>query len=125
MQCIIVVPAKTQADGPWWRNSEDGPNQDDPNTGPADDDDEEQSGASNASNDSDEEHDQDVHDASMRPQNKKELASLRTRFQNTMHLVAHLYHDLTLRDDMRMVYYAAFHFKKEYSYMLQQQKSQD
>lgn len=120
--CIIqYAPSKTQADGPWWRNPDGEPTEDHLEADSAD---EEQSVENNGLDDDDGEPDE-AEVPKLRPQTKQELSALRGRFENTMHLVAHLYHDLTLRDDMRMVYYAAFHFKREYFQMLQQQKSQD
>ncbi|CAL1138956.1 unnamed protein product, partial [Cladocopium goreaui] len=53
-----------------------------------------------------------------KPTSKKELASLRERFQNTLHLCGHLYRDLSLRDDLRMVVNAVRPYLAEYSTVL-------
>lgn len=61
-----------------------------------------------------------------RPQSKDALQKLRERFDNTMGLVCHLYHDLDLRDQFYMVYVASEPYMTEYSNMLAcQKKSQD
>ena len=57
-----------------------------------------------------------------RPVNKSQLQKLRERFQNTVKLVAHLYCDKSLQDDLRMVSSACGPFMKEYSESLELQK---
>lgn len=57
-----------------------------------------------------------------RPENKSQLQKLRERFQNTVKLVAHLYCDKSLQDDLRMVSSACHPFMKEYSEVLELQK---
>ena len=57
-----------------------------------------------------------------RPENKSQVQQLRDRFQNTVKLVAHLYCDRTLQDDLRMVSSACRFYMKEYSETLEQQK---
>lgn len=62
----------------------------------------------------------------LRPQSKEDLQKLRERFENTMGLVSHLYHDLDLKDQFYMVYIASQPYMTEYSNMLVcQKKSQD
>ena len=54
------------------------------------------------------------------------MQKLRDRFENSMKLVAHLYKDISLRDEFRMVSIATKSFMVEYSKTLEQQKiSQD
>ena len=60
--------------------------------------------------------------APSRPQTKTELQKLRERFQNTMKLVAHLYHNLDLKDEFQMVSIACAPFMREYTSMLECQK---
>ena len=61
-----------------------------------------------------------------RPTSKKEMNALRERFQNTLHLCSHLYKDLALRDDLRMVVNAVRPYLREYSHVLEVLKdSQD
>ena len=61
-----------------------------------------------------------------KPTSKKDLVALRERFQNTLHLCAHLYRDLSLRDDLRMVVNAVRPYLTEYSSVLSAlKKSQD
>lgn len=60
-----------------------------------------------------------------RPFDKTTLQQLRERFDNTLCLVAHLYHDLALRDDCRMCYIATKPYMDEYNFSLECQKSQD
>ena len=57
-----------------------------------------------------------------RPENKSELQKLRERFQNTVKLTSHLYHDLSLRDEVRMVSIACNPYMVEYSETLRLQK---
>lgn len=61
-----------------------------------------------------------------RPTTKKELNALRDRFKNTLYLCAHLYKDVSLRDDLRMVVVAVMPYLNEYSTVLDELKaSQD
>ena len=61
-----------------------------------------------------------------KPGTKQEMDSLRARFSNTLRLVAHLYHDRSLQEDMRMVSCATLPYMREYSAALAMQKeSQD
>ncbi len=53
-----------------------------------------------------------------KPTSKSELNQLREKYDNTLHLCAHLYKDLSLRDDLRMVYVAVKPFLDEYSNVL-------
>ena len=64
-------------------------------------------------------------DVISKPTSKAALQKLREQYSNTMQLVAHLYKDLTLRDDMRMVALAVGPFLEEYKRVLAEQKSQD
>lgn len=57
-----------------------------------------------------------------KPENKSELQKLRERFQNTVKLTSHLYHDLSLRDEVRMVSIACNPYMVEYSETLRLQK---
>lgn len=50
-----------------------------------------------------------------RPGTRAELNKLRARFANTMRLVAHLLHDLTLQTDLRMVSLLAKPYMDEYA----------
>ena len=60
-----------------------------------------------------------------KPSTKTALQALREKYGNTMKLVSHLYKDLTLRDDMRMIACGIHWFLVEYTSALEQQKSQD
>lgn len=53
-----------------------------------------------------------------RPGTQKEMGKLRESFKNTVALCAHLYKDLSLRDDLRMVATATRFFMTEYSDVL-------
>lgn len=53
------------------------------------------------------------------------MNELRERFSNTSALVGHLYHDLTLRDDLQMVFIAVTPYKKEYLENLRRQSRKD
>lgn len=57
-----------------------------------------------------------------RPESKSELQKLRERFQNTVKLTSHLYKDLSLKDDLRMVSIACHPYMVEYSETLRLQK---
>lgn len=50
-----------------------------------------------------------------RPATRGEMQKLRDRFENSMKLVAHLYKDISLRDEFRMVSIATKSFMVEYS----------
>ena len=63
--------------------------------------------------------------ATTRPTTKAAMQELRDRFGNTLALTAHLYHDLDLRDECRMVYIATLPYLHEYTGGLASQKSQD
>lgn len=64
--------------------------------------------------------------ADHRPTTKGELQKLREQFENTMRLVSHLYSDISLRDDLRMVAVATHAYHEEYSFSLKKQsKGQD
>lgn len=76
--------------------------------------------AAEHTNPKDQEIPEEFHD---RPQTKSEMQKLREKFENSMKLVAHLYHDLTLRDEMRMVFTAVTPYMKGYSKALEDQKS--
>lgn len=56
------------------------------------------------------------------PQTKSQLQQLRERFANTMKLVSHLLHDVSLRDDFRLVHTACYPYMLEYSETLEAQK---
>ncbi len=58
-----------------------------------------------------------------RPSTKNEMSKLRERFQNTMKLVAHLYHDVSLKDEFRMVACATRAYMIEYSETFEAQKT--
>lgn len=58
--------------------------------------------------------------AVLRPKTRAELNQMRQRFENTMKLVAHLFHDLSLQTDLRMVSEAAKPLMEEYSKSLKQ-----
>ena len=61
-----------------------------------------------------------------RPSTKKEMDKIRERYENTLHLCAHLYKDISLRDDMRMVATAVAPYLTDYTTMLETlKKSQD
>lgn len=53
-----------------------------------------------------------------RPGTQKEMGKLRESFPNTVAVCAHLYKDLSLRDDLRMVATATRFFMTEYSDVL-------
>ena len=56
------------------------------------------------------------------PQTKSELSKLREHFSNTLALVAHLYHDLSLRYELIMVSSATKPFLNAYSESLEAHK---
>ena len=58
----------------------------------------------------------------VRPTSKNELQKLREGFQNTMGLVAHLYRDVSLKDEFQIVYIATSAYLDEYSNTLAAQK---
>lgn len=57
-----------------------------------------------------------------KPTSKTELQALRQRYTNTMHLVHHLYKNIDLRDDIRMVACAVYWYMHEYTTTLDDQK---
>lgn len=57
-----------------------------------------------------------------RPGTKGELQKLRERYSNTLRLVSHLYHDVSLKAEFRMVAGATRAYMKEYATMLDAQK---
>ena len=61
-----------------------------------------------------------------KPQTKAALGELRQKHENTMRLVAHLYHDRTLQDEFRIVAAASRSYMREFSETLHRIKqSQD
>lgn len=57
---------------------------------------------------------------SSKPQTKKELQELRAKYDNTVRLVAHLYHDRSLQDEFRLVAAACRPYMIEYEDTLRQ-----
>ena len=57
-----------------------------------------------------------------RPKTRADLQKLRGNHENTLRLVAHLYHDRSLQTSMRMVYEACSPFIREYTATLQDLK---
>ena len=58
-----------------------------------------------------------------KPQTKAELSKMIQKFQNTLHLVAHLYHDRDLQDELRLVASITKPYLDEYVAALDHQKS--
>ena len=53
-----------------------------------------------------------------RPSTRAEMSKLHDQYKNTLHLVSLLYHDISLRDEMRMVSLATHAYHEEYSLSL-------
>ena len=64
----------------------------------------------------------DNHVENMRPGTRAELNRLKARFQNTMKLVGHLFHDRELQSDLCMVGAASHWYMHEYSASLEQMR---
>jgi len=58
-----------------------------------------------------------------KPQTRAEYNKLMQQFANTLHLVAHLYHDRSLQDSLRLVASFTQPYLNEYVETLQRQKS--
>ena len=65
-------------------------------------------------NDNHPEHD-DAGEPGARPKTRQEMNELRGNFANTTNLVAHLYHDVELKDSLQLVHVAVHPYKLEYS----------
>ena len=63
-----------------------------------------------------------VNPPTQKPQTRGQLQQLRERFANTMKLASHLLHDVSLRDDFRLVHTACYPYMLEYSETLDAQK---
>lgn len=59
------------------------------------------------------------------PGTKAEVQKLRESYENTMVLVGHFFHDRSLQDDLRCISLASEPYRKEYTQMLLQQKTQE